>query len=253
MADGQQSPRMRTRAQGRTSHNQPGAEQTRATDGGSSGDIHIEPQEKSSLNTADYPTQADRGFPNIEEPVTTITDQRIKTLLAKTNMEKMMLDNSLKDLNKQAERHKGYQEDGEDSHFLVDRAVQLKRNVNKAEELEQSLLQNFSNLTSLLELLNMEADETQRKKGAELSNKVAAEIEKYSGRIETFHHDNRATLKFAIPRQPVERSSDNSQNSSRNSSIERRYSRIHDHLKPQSITWDDTLEVVSKFKDQFSI
>ena len=132
MADGQQSPRMRTRAQGRTSHNQPGAEQTRATDGGSSGDIYIE-HEKSSLNTADYPTQADRGFPNVEEPVTAITDQRIKTLLAKTDMEKMMLDNSRKDLNKQAERHKGYQEDGEDSHFLVDRAVQLKRNVNKAE------------------------------------------------------------------------------------------------------------------------
>ena len=115
--------------------------------------------------------------------------------------------------------------------------------------MEQSLLRNLSNLTSLLEMLNMEADEVQRRKGAELSNKVAAEIEKYSGRIETFHHENRATLKFALPRKAAEQSSDNTQSSSRNSSIERRYSRIHDHLKPQSITWDDTLEVVSKFKD----
>ena len=158
-----------------------------------------------------------------------------------------MLDNTIRDLNKQAERHLGYQADGEDSNFLIDRAIQLKKNVNKADQLEQSLLTKLSNLTSLLEMLNMEGDEEQRKKGAELSNKVTTEIEKYSGRMEMFHHENRATLKFALPRQPTAPSSDNSQSSSRNSSVERRYSRIHDHLKPQSITWDDTLEVVSKF------
>ena len=87
----------------------------------------------------------------------------------------------------------------------------------------------------------MEGDEAQRKKGAELSNKVIAEIEKYSGKMETFHHENWATLKFAPPKKPAAPSSDNSQSSSRNSSIERRYSMIHDHLKSQSITWDDTL------------
>ena len=187
------------------------------------------------------------------EPVLTITDNRIRTLLAQTNMEKMMLDNSIKDLNKQVERHLGYQADGEDSNFLIDRAIQLKKNVNKADQLEQSLLSKLSNLTSLLEMLNMEGDEEQRKRGTDLSNKVTTEIEKYSGRMETFNHENRATLKFALPRQSTAPSSDNSQSSSRNSSVERRYSRIHDHLKPQSITWDDTLEVVSKFKEQFSI
>ena len=101
-------------------------------------------------------------------------------------------------------------------------------------------------------MLNLEGDESQKKKGVELSNKVAAEIEKYSGKIETFHHENRATLKFALP-QKTAQSADNSQSSSRNSSTERRFTRIHDHLKPQTITRDDSLEVVEKFKDQFTI
>ena len=139
----------------------------------------------------------------------------------------------------------GYQANGEDSDLLIDRVIQLKRNVQKAEQLEHSLISKLSNLTSLLEMLNLEGDENQRKKGAELSNKVTAEIEKYSGKIETFHHDNRATLKFAIPKKPTAPSSDNSQSSSRNSSMERRYSKIHDHLK-QSITWDNTLTAAGK-------
>ena len=137
------------------------------------------------------------------DPVLTITDKRIWTLLAQTNMEKMMLDNTIRDLNKQTERHLGYQADGENSDFLIDRAIQLKKNVHKADKLEQSLLTKLSNLTSLLEMLNMEGDEVQRKKGADLSNKVTAEIEKYSGRMETFHHENRATLKFALPKKPA--------------------------------------------------
>ena len=257
MADDQQSPRMRTRAQNRVTTAQPGVELIHITDGGNSGGADTEVQEKSSLSntvTADnLSAQADTGSQNMYKPVLTITDNRIRTLLAQTNMEKMMLDNSIKDLNKQVERHLGYQADGEDSNFLIDRAIQLKKNVIKADQLEQSLLSKLSNLTSLLEMLNMEGDEEQKKRGAELSNKVTTEIEKYSGRMETFHHENRATLKFALPRQSTAPSSDNSQSSSRNSSVERRYSRIHDHLKPQSITWDDTLEVVSKFKEQFSI
>ena len=58
-------------------------------------------------------------------------------------MEKMRLENSIKDLDKQAERHRGYQADGEDSGFLIDRAIQLKRKVQKAEQLEHSLISNL--------------------------------------------------------------------------------------------------------------
>ena len=67
--------------------------------------------------------------------------------------------------------------------MLVDRAVQLKINVQKVEQIEESLVTNFSNLKMLLELLNMEGDETQKAEGAQLSNKVTVEIEKYKGKI----------------------------------------------------------------------
>ena len=75
-------------------------------------------------------------------------------------------------------------------------------------------------------MLNLDGDEAQKLKGTELSNKVTAEIDKYSGKIETFQHENRVTLKFALTKKPATTtSSDNSQNSSRNKSMERRYSR----------------------------
>ena len=83
----------------------------------------------------------------------------------------------------------------------------------------------------------MEGDETQKTKGVELSNKVTSEIDKYRGKIESFQHQNRATLKFALTKKQAT-SSNNPQNSSRNNSMERRYSRIHDHLKPKDIGWE---------------
>ena len=51
---------------------------------------------------------------------------------------------------KQANRHKDYVNDGEDAEMLVDRAVQLKINVQKGEQIEESQVTNFSNLTMLL-------------------------------------------------------------------------------------------------------
>ena len=38
-----------------------------------------------------------------------------------------------------------------------------------------------------------------------------------------------------------------------NTSLDRRYSRIHDHLKPNKVCWDDALEVVLKFQEEFQI
>ena len=140
----------------------------------------------------------------------------------------------------------------EDAEMLVDRAVQLKINVQKGEKIEDSLVTNFSNLTLLLELLNMEGDETDRAEGVKLSNKVTVEIEKYKGKIETFQHEYRSTLKFAITKRQ-DNSSNSSQNSSRNNSIDRRYSRIHDHLKPNKVSWEESLEFVLKFQEEFQI
>ena len=99
----------------------------------------------------------------------------------------------------------------------------------------------------------MNGDEAQKIKGKEISNKVTAEIDKYSGRIETFQHENRRTLKFALKKkQSTTPSSDNSRNSSRNNSVERRYSRIHDHLNPKDVGWDDSLQIIRMFQEQFS-
>ena len=81
----------------------------------------------------------------------------------------------------------------------MERAIQLKKNVQKGEKIEQSLLTKLTSLTTLLEMLNMDGeDEGQKKKGKEMSNKVTGDIEKYSGRVDTFQHENRATLMFAI-------------------------------------------------------
>ena len=109
-----------------------------------------------------------------------ISDRRIKNLPAQTNTQKLKLDNHIKDLIKQADRHQ------EDSEILVDRALQLKRNVQKGDEIEQSLLSNFSNLTLLLEMLNLEGDDVQKAEGTKMSNRVTIEIDKYRGKKENF-------------------------------------------------------------------
>ena len=65
-------------------------------------------------------------------------------------MQKLMLNSHIKELVRQANRHKDYVNDGEDAEMLVDRAVQLKINVQKGEQIEESQVTNFSNLTMLL-------------------------------------------------------------------------------------------------------
>ena len=97
--------------------------------------------------------------------------------MAQTNTEKMVLENTIRDLTKQADRHRGYQEGGEDSELLIDRALQLKRNVQKGEKIEQSLLTKLTTLTTLLEMFNMDGDEARKLKGKEMSNKVTNTVE----------------------------------------------------------------------------
>ena len=49
----------------------------------------------------------------------------------------------------------------------------------------------------------MEGDETQKAEGTKMSSKVTVEIEKYKGKIETFQHEHRATLLFALTKKPT--------------------------------------------------
>ena len=195
---------MRTRSQGLPAVSQPGSGQIRDASGG--GVSNHNNEERSSLQfteegSADIQSaaQSEAGFLlDMEEPVLTVSDRRIRKLVAETNMEKMRFDTVIKDLDKQATRHQQYQADGEDSAFLIERACHLKRNMHQASQMEHSLVRKLCNLTSLLEMLNLEGDEEQKKKGKELSSKVAEEIERFSGRVETFHHENKATLLFAL-------------------------------------------------------
>ena len=196
MADQRSHPRMRTRGMRGEAGLGPDGARLDSSSSESTTD-----QERSSLigpETADT-LSANSAMLDLEEPVLTIADKRIRSLLAQSTTQKMLLDNTLKDLAKQAERHKEIQDKGEDSELLVERAVQLKKNVQKGEKIEQSLLTKLTSLTTLLEMLNMDGeDEGQKKKGKEMSNKVTGDIEKYSGRVDTFQHEIRATLMFAI-------------------------------------------------------
>ena len=81
------------------------------------------------------------------DPVVVANDKIIKQLLAQTSMQKLILDSHIKELVKQANRHKEYVDDGEEAEMLVERAVQLKMNVQKGKHIEDSLITNFSNLT----------------------------------------------------------------------------------------------------------
>ena len=179
---------MRTRSLTRQAVDQGGG--VMVTDTSTPGDINSEHEERSSVTTNHtQPSAVSISATNLNidsEPVLSASDKRIKHLLAQTCMQKFMLDNHIKDLEKQASRHKEYVKDGEEAEMLVDRAVQLKINVKKGEGIEESLISNFSNLKLLLELLNMEGDEEQRTEGVRLANKVTAGIEKYEGKVETF-------------------------------------------------------------------
>ena len=138
--------------------------------------------------------------------------------------------------------------------MLIDRAYQLKSKVRKGEQLEEKLISNLSNLTLMLELLNLDGDKVEKASGVELGNKVTSEITKYKGLVEEFQHKFRETLTFAIPKKR-DSSQQSSANSSRNSSLERRnqVNRMHDHLRPSKVAWEDELEVILDMQDKFII
>ena len=126
MADNQSQMRMRTRGM------RGGEAASRAGDRlQSSSSEGPTDQERSSLmepETADL-LSANNGILDLEEPVLSVGDKRIRSLMAQSTTEKMLLDNTLKDLTKQAQRHREIQDKGEDSELLVERAMQLKKNV----------------------------------------------------------------------------------------------------------------------------
>ena len=181
MADQSQSQRMRTRSQGFQAASNGGGVRDTSAPSGSGTEQPDSDRERSSVTA---PTQSQTQpelsatVPDIVEPVISASDRRIRNLLAKTSTGKMMLDNHLKEMTKMAERHMEYDKDGEGAEMLVDRATQLKSKVNKGEELEESLINNLSNLTLLIELFNLEADEEQMTEGVRLGNKVTSEIYK---------------------------------------------------------------------------
>ena len=61
-------------------------------------------------------------------------------------------------------------------------------------------------------------------------------------------------MTFAIPKKG-DSSQQSSANSSRNSSLERRnqVNRMHDHLRPSKVGWEDELEVILKMQEEFII
>ena len=185
------------------------------------------------------------AIPDISEPVLKSSDRRIRTLLAKTTTGKMVLDTSMTELNKMAKRHEDYRQAGEPAEMLVDKAFKIKNKLREAELLEGKLIRDFGNLTLLLKLLNLDRDETEKKRGVELGNKVTSDMAKYKGLVGEFEHTNRETLTFAIPKRD-DSSQQSSAHSSRNSSLERRtqVSRLHNHLRPNKVVWEDGLEVI---------
>ena len=163
---------MRTRGmRGETGQGQDGAR----LESSSSEDQTTDQERSSVTDPAADSMSANGGMLDLEEPVLVITDKRIRNLMAQSTTEKMVLENTLKDLDKQAQRHREIQDKGEDAELLIERAIQLKKNVQKSEKIEQSL-------TTLLEMLNMDGeDDVQKKKGKEMSNRVTGDIENTVG------------------------------------------------------------------------
>ena len=130
----------------------------------------------------------------------------------------MFLDTSIKELDTMAKRHAEYQKAAEPAVMLVDKAYKIKDKVREAEQIEKKLISDFGNLSLLLEMLNLDADEAEKKRGVELGNKVTADVAKYKGLVGEFEHTNRAILTFAITKS-VENSQPSSAHSSRASSL----------------------------------
>ena len=247
---------MRTRSQG---YQPPGPDggvsDDSAPGGGSTEQPQLELGERSSVRppttSQTQPEVMSAIIPDISEPVIKALDRRIRTLLAQTTTGKMMLDRNLTELTKMTERHVDYVKAREQAEMLIDRAYQLKNKVRKAEQLEEKLISDLSNLTLLLELLNLDGDEVEKARGVELGNKVTSEITKYKGLVEEFQHKHRETLTFAIPKKR-DSSQQSSANSSRNSSLERRnqVNRMHDHLRPGKGGWEDELEVILDMQEK---
>ena len=75
--------------------------------------------ERSSVTEPAADFMSANGLLDLEEPVLLVTDKRIRNLMAQSTTEKLVLENTLKDLHKQAERHRQIQEGGEDAEVLV--------------------------------------------------------------------------------------------------------------------------------------
>ena len=102
---------MRTRALSRDETGQAGAVLHRIES--ESAEEQTTDQDRSSVTdpSADFMSaKLNNSFLNLEEPVLLVTDRRIRNLMAQSTTEKLVLENTLKDLNKQAERHREIQE-----------------------------------------------------------------------------------------------------------------------------------------------
>ena len=77
----------------------------------------------------------------------------------------MFLDTSIKELYTMAKRHAEYQKAAEPSVMLVDKAYKIKSKVREAEQIEKKLISDFGNLSLLLEMLNLDGEEAEKKRG----------------------------------------------------------------------------------------
>ena len=141
---------------------------------------NLQQQGRSSVNIrppVEFQTQPlELCSADISEPVLKVTDRRIRSLLAKTTTNKMLLNSHIEELRKMAKRHEEYQKAGEEAEMLVDIAHTIKQKLKETERLEKQLIAEFGSLTLLLEMLNLDGEEEDRKKGTEMSNKVNADL-----------------------------------------------------------------------------
>ena len=97
MADSHNRMHMRTRsARGTAVPAQPGdrTQSSSSSEGGTD-------TERSSLLESESAVQLSANMPDLEEPVLSIGDKRIRSLIAQCTTEKMLVDNTLKDMSTQ--------------------------------------------------------------------------------------------------------------------------------------------------------
>ena len=107
------------------------------------------------------------------------------------------------------------------------------------------LMENYNQLSTYLEFLNISGSEKQKAEATQMSNNIVTQMHNFTGKISTFEHENRTALLFAVPNRGTT-SSDSSTSNSRNVSQEKQ-------PKRDKVRYDDSLDIIVKFQETFAI